>query len=153
MSKSPQPQISSEEAEQRANQRAERKAKIKQRNAILRPILGFIMIVVLGVIAYALGPTVTTILPASLRRSGNLTPDQLQWIITGLLFLVLVAIMALIFAIVLSAVAPPKAGKDSVKDSDLVKRKTDMKAEQLARKRREMAMRNEANRVNREKKG
>lgn len=83
---------------------------------------GFVLVVALGAIAFALAPTLTVLIDnaiPSLRIRGRLR-DQAQ-LMVGLVFFFL---MVTVSALIVTLLAPRKA--INVKDSDLVKTRDDM---------------------------
>lgn len=94
------------------------------------PVVGFILAVSLGVIAYALAPSVIQLVRSSLRGfdTSGLAPTTLRWIFTAILFVIFLTIAGLIVA-----VAAPKP-RDTVKYGDLVKEREAMVAEKKRKK-------------------
>ncbi|MGQ9907449.1 MAG: hypothetical protein ACUVS2_01310 [Candidatus Flexifilum sp.] len=94
------------------------------------PVVGFILAVSLGVIAYMLAPTVIQLLRTNLRGfdTSGMAPTTLRWIFTAILFVIFITLAGLIVA-----VAAPKP-RDTVKYSDLVKEREAMQAERKRKK-------------------
>jgi type III secretory pathway component EscU len=107
----------------------------------LWPVIGFLLALALGVIAYFLAPSVRdfvfTRFPNSISAFGTTTPENVQWIFTGAVFLLLLCLSGLVVAI-----AAPK-NPVQVKDKDLVKQQKAMRAERTMKKKRRLAMERE----------
>jgi hypothetical protein len=103
----------------------------KRRSRALRPLLGLILALALGVISFVLAPSVVTWLQSQNRRFGaTLEPQVLQLLVAAAIFGVLLTIFAL-----LVAAATPKKMID-VKDTDLMKeRKQNQMHKEYERKR------------------
>jgi hypothetical protein len=100
----------------------------RRRGKAWLPLVGFILIVCFGVIAYYLGDPVRDFVD---RRAGaDLSTPEMLWLVRGVLFLSLVMIGGLLFALF----APRK--REDVKDKDIYKDKKAIDAEVLARKER-----------------
>lgn len=94
------------------------------------PVVGFILAVSLGVIAYMLAPAAIQLVRTSLRGfdTSGMAPTTLRWIFTAILFVIFLTLAALIVA-----VAAPKP-RNTVKYSDLVKEREAMQAERRRKK-------------------
>jgi len=94
------------------------------------PVVGFILAVSLGVLAYVLAPMVIQFLRSSLRGfdTSGLASTTLRWIFTAILFVIFVTLAGLIVA-----VAAPKP-RGTVKYGDLVKEREAMKIEKKRKK-------------------
>lgn len=94
----------------------------KKRNRGLYPLIGLVLIIAMGVIAYFLAPSVIDFLKGQNARFGQGMPaDRLLLFVTVGLTLILSTISSLIVA-----VARPKKLID-VKESDLMKERMDAK--------------------------
>jgi hypothetical protein len=117
----------------------------KPKSKGLWPVMGLLMAVALGVISYFLAPSVKDIV-IRITKGGftghELPPDQMQLFFTGLVFLVLGSIAALIVAM-----AKPKP-KRKVMDTDMVKQKEAMRHEEKLRKTRKMVIEREMKKTN-----
>ncbi len=96
------------------------------------PVFGFLMLVALGIIAYFLAPSAIDIAKVIIPRfhGTELPKVQMQWVFTGIVFVILGCIAAAIVAI-----AAPKS-QMRVKEGDLMKeREAALKERQDQKKR------------------
>jgi len=104
----------------------------KKSNRRFWPLMGFVLIVALTVIAYIVAPDVITWMRSTFRqfRPEGMTSDQLRLVFTAIVFVVLALIAALIIAIA----APKKP--INVDEGKLMKERSEMvKAKRAAKKR------------------
>jgi hypothetical protein len=117
----------------------------KPKSKGLWPVYGLLMAVALGIISYFIAPTVQRMV-IQITRGGftgqELPPDQMRLFFTGLVFLVLGSIAALIVAM-----ARPKP-KRKVMDADLVKQKDAMRLEEKRRRARKAVIEHEMKKRN-----
>lgn len=95
------------------------------------PVLGFILILAFAVIAYALGPAGYEFL-ANNRiinfAASNVSRDVWEWVIRGVIFVVL-----LMFSSLIVAAARPRQKMD-VREKDLVKERAQLRKDIRAKK-------------------
>lgn len=117
----------------------------KPKSKGLWPVMGLLMAIALGIISYFLAPSVQRIV-IQITRGGftgqELPPDQMRLFFTGLVFLVLGSVAALIVAF-----ARPKP-KRKVMDADLVKQKDEMRLEEKRRRARKAMIEHEIKKSN-----
>lgn len=117
----------------------------KPKSKGLWPVYGLLMAVALGIISYFIAPTVQRMV-IQITKGGftgqELPPDQMRLFFTGLVFLVLGSIAALIVAL-----ARPKP-KRKVMDADLVKQKDAMRLEEKRRRARKAVIEHEMKKRN-----
>ncbi|MCS7070317.1 MAG: hypothetical protein NZM00_02355 [Anaerolinea sp.] len=106
------------------------KVAVRSRRRWAWPVVGFILAVSLGVIAYMLAPAAIQFVRSTLRGfdTSGMAPTTLRWIFTAILFVIFITLAGLIVA-----VAAPKP-RDTVKYSDLVKEREAMQAERKRKK-------------------
>jgi len=121
------------------------KPKPKPKSKGLWPVYGFLMALALGIISYFIAPYAEDIV-IRITRGGftgqELPPDQMQLFFTGIVFLVLGSIAALIVAM-----AKPRP-KRKVMDADLVKQKAEMRQEEKRRRVRKAVIEHEMKKRN-----
>jgi uncharacterized membrane protein len=102
----------------------------------LWPVYGLVLAIALGAISYVLGPSLYDFV---LTRSpdfntGTYTREQVELFFAGIIFFVLLTIVALLVAVFV-----PRS-KTTVKDAELVKERNDMEKARRARKKRQLKM-------------
>lgn len=107
-----------------------------KRSRGLWPLYGLVLAIALGAIAYVLGPKLYDfVLDRSPNfNTGTYTREQVELFFAGIIFLVLLAIVAGFVAMF----APRK--KTTVKDTDLIKERKQREAARRARKKRQMQL-------------
>ncbi len=117
----------------------------KPKSKGLWPVMGLLMAIALGIIAYFIAPSVQRMV-IQITKGGftgqELPPDQMRLFFTGLVFLVLGSVAALIVAF-----AKPKP-KRKVMDADMVKQKDAMRHEEKVRKARKLVIERELKKSN-----
>ena len=118
---------------------------VKKKLKGMWPVYGFLMALALGAIAFVLAPNVQRMVIQITR--GNFTgqelpPEQMRLVFTGIIFLVLGSIAALIVAF-----AMPKK-KSQVQDAEMRKHKEVIKKEDRARKVRSRVIEHEMKKQN-----
>lgn len=102
------------------------------KNRAFWPLIGFILALSLGVLAWALGPVVIDWMDDTNIVRGFPSPEvprtTWNWIATGVMFVVLLMLASLVVA-----AARPKQSTD-VKEKELVKERDQMRREIKARK-------------------
>jgi hypothetical protein len=117
----------------------------KKQSRALWPLMGFILLIAYGAIAWVLAPIVRDALPPALDRLLTRMPGQQGEIAVGLaIFLILVSVSALIVALF----APRR--KLDVKTKDMLKERNQMVAEKAALERRQQRVARENRRNARE---
>jgi uncharacterized protein involved in cysteine biosynthesis len=117
----------------------------KRRSRALWPVLGFVLLVALALLAWFLAPGVTDWLKANLRgfSTRGTDPQTVQLMIAALIFLTLAGVTALIVALF----APKKVL--NVKETDLVKERKEAKERRELEKRRQRKINREMKNVKR----
>lgn len=108
--------------------RQERRAGIRP----FIPVLGFLLILSLGAVSFVIGPNVAQF---ASQRMGFEISDEITWIFRGVIFFLLMAFAAMVYAI-----AVPKQKKDKLAtEKQLLKEKQEKeRARQEAKKRKAM---------------
>lgn len=97
------------------------------------PVFGFLMVIALGAIAYVLAPAAIDVTRKIIPqfRGSELPKLQMQWIFTGVVFVIL----GLIAAAIVALTAP--RSKMNVKESSLTKEREAMLRERQLQKKRQ----------------
>ncbi len=98
------------------------------------PIIGLVIMLIAGAIAYFVSPAVTDILVEQLLEGD--VPENMQVISGGLVFGLIVTVVALVY----SLFAARPANREMLTDEALMKDKEDMEREERAKKRRKRQM-------------
>jgi hypothetical protein len=110
----------------------------KSRTQAFWPVLGLMLIIACGAIAYFVGPEVVKWLDSSNVIRGfppaGVPRANLDWILRGIVFVVL----ALLASLMVAAAVPKK--KSAVTEKQLVKQRTEMVNDKKARKMRQQLM-------------
>jgi hypothetical protein len=108
----------------------------KKKSRGLWPVYGLVMALAAGAIAYVLGPSLSTWFQrrAPAFNVGTFTPEQVDLFFSALIFVAILGLGSL-----LVAVAAPRK-KSNVKETDLVKERKEMQAEQKARRKRRLEL-------------
>lgn len=91
----------------------------KKFNRALWPVIGFILAVALGAIAWMLQPTVITFLRRTSPRVREAVRDLPDWQVEVLVAFIIFILLAVLAALIVAVLSPKK--KAIVKDIDLVK--------------------------------
>lgn len=93
------------------------------------PVLGFLLILSMGAIGFVIGPNVAAF---ASQRMGFEISDEIIWIFRGVIFFLLLAVAAMIYAF-----AVPKKKTDKLAtEKQLLKEKQEKEKERLAEKKR-----------------
>lgn len=107
-----------------------RMAETKRSRRALWPVVGLLLIISMGVLAYFLAPVTIAFLEANLPNftARGMRPEHLQLVVTAILFVVFVGLVGVIIAIF----APKRAM--NIKYSDLAKEREEIVAQQRRKK-------------------
>lgn len=102
------------------------------RNSAFWPLLGLLLAVSLGIVAYVLAPGTITILDNALPNfpPSGVDPNTLRLIIAAIVFVILILIAGLIVAVSM----PRQKDRTMVSEKTLMKERQDMVLEKKARK-------------------
>lgn len=110
-------------------------------NKALWPVIGFILAVALGIIAYILSPEIIKALPE--LRIGGLSGNDLRLAVAGVIFLLLGAVTVLIIA---AAVPRDRNPMDKITEKDLQEQRMMRNKRHLAKRQRERNIKNQERR-------
>ncbi|MFN8374607.1 MAG: hypothetical protein U0694_17225 [Anaerolineae bacterium] len=113
--------------------------KDRKKGTALLPAMGFVLIVAYGVIGYFISPYVQNFLVN--RLNANITGSEFRYVVAFAIFIVLVLLTALVYA-----VAMPRP-RDNVKDGDIAKERKAMEQAKLERKARRRKVKKDMNKM------